>query len=339
MSNHRNGILAAGNWIIDIVKIIDSFPQQESLVNILTQSKSNGGSPYNVLKDLANMNVAFPLEALGLVGNDEQGDFILSDCKNHKISTLQLHTSAEKPTSYTDVMTVQSDGKRTFFHNRGANALLNESHFQFEKSNAKIFHLGYMLLLDSLDIIESDGRTGASKIFQKAQQAAFITTSDLVSENSDRFHSVISPSLPYIDYLFVNEFEAEKITGIHTTHDGQISIDNCAEAAKKILQMGVNQWVILHFPKGVIAVSKQNEVIKQGSLSLPKEKIAGSVGAGDAFAAGVLMGVHEGWSMQQSLELGVCTAASSLFHPSCSEGVQDWHQCLQLKQVYQFGKI
>jgi sugar/nucleoside kinase (ribokinase family) len=332
----RNGILAGGNWIIDIVKIIDSYPGQESLSNILSESKSNGGSPYNILKDLANLKAPFPLEAFGLVGEDEQGDYIISDCKSHNIATELLFQTAEKPTSYTDVMTVKSDGKRTFFHNRGANAFLSEKHIKLEQSNAKIFHLGYLLLLDALDVLDPKGMTEASKVFEKAKEMGFITVSDLVSENTDRFAKIITPSLPYLDYLFVNEFEAEKITGIQTKKEGKVLVENCKYAAKKILELGVNAWVILHFPEGCIAVSKQGEYVSQSSLKIPTEKIKSSVGAGDAFAAGVLYGIHENFSMKSNLELGVCTAAASLFDESCSKGVLPMNQTLELAKQFGF---
>ena len=51
----RSGILAGGNWIIDQVKLIDVFPRPESLANILRQEQGSGGSPYNVLIDLAKL--------------------------------------------------------------------------------------------------------------------------------------------------------------------------------------------------------------------------------------------------------------------------------------------
>ena len=53
--NTRSGILAGGNWIIDQVKIIDVYPKHEQLANIYGQSQGTGGSPYNVLLDLAKM--------------------------------------------------------------------------------------------------------------------------------------------------------------------------------------------------------------------------------------------------------------------------------------------
>ena len=66
-------MLAGGNWIIDQVKIIDANSKHEQLANIYDQSQGTGGSPYNVLLDLAKMEAPFPLEGAGLVGQDSLG--------------------------------------------------------------------------------------------------------------------------------------------------------------------------------------------------------------------------------------------------------------------------
>jgi bifunctional ADP-heptose synthase (sugar kinase/adenylyltransferase) len=76
MTSPRSGILAAGNFIVDYVKIVDHYPQQDMLASILGESQANGGGPYNVLKDLAAMQAAFPLAACGLVGDDANGRWI-----------------------------------------------------------------------------------------------------------------------------------------------------------------------------------------------------------------------------------------------------------------------
>jgi sugar/nucleoside kinase (ribokinase family) len=155
-----------------------------------------------------------------------------------------------------------------------------------------------------------------------------------VSERSDRFKDVIPPSLPYIDYLFVNEYEAGKITSIDTTLDGNIILKRCYEAAHRIIDMGVKQWVILHFPTGVVAVSKGGQTYYQPSINMPAEKIAGASGAGDAFAAGVLTGVHNNIDITGCLNLGVCAAASSLFEPTSSDGILPSAECLKLAQLF-----
>lgn len=336
----RKGILAGGNWIIDQVKMIDVFPEEEKLVSIFTESSSNGGSAYNISVALIKLKADFPVCGLGLVGDDARGEQIIADCKGLGIDTSQIRKAEGAHTSYTDVMTVKGTGRRTFFHQRGANALLDIDHFDFSAAREKIFHLGYLLLLDQLDVVEPDGSTRASKVLGKAKEQGYITSADIVSERSDRFKAIIPSSLPFIDYLFVNEFEAGMITGIKTTDDkGQINKKNCIEAATKILEMGVNQWVLLHFPDGAIAVSKEGKTLFQPSIHLPAEKISGAVGAGDAFAAGVLMGVHDNWNMERSLVLGVCAAASSLFAATSSDGIQPADECIALTHNYGFRGV
>src|SRR5688572_10965322 len=129
MSSSRSGLLGAGNFIVDHVKIIDYYPGEEMLASILRESSANGGGPYNILKDLAKMGAAFPLSAAGLIGNDSTGRWILEDCAAHQIDTARLRQTNAVSTSYTDAFTVESTGRRTFFHQRGANALLAPEHF------------------------------------------------------------------------------------------------------------------------------------------------------------------------------------------------------------------
>jgi sugar/nucleoside kinase (ribokinase family) len=64
----RSGVIAGGNWIVDHVKIIDAWPQQDTLANILSQTDANGGSPYNILVDLAKMGGRFSAGGGGLGG-------------------------------------------------------------------------------------------------------------------------------------------------------------------------------------------------------------------------------------------------------------------------------
>jgi sugar/nucleoside kinase (ribokinase family) len=331
----RNGILVGGNWIVDQVKVIDVFPEEEKLVNIFSESSCNGGSAYNVIMDLVKLEAGFPLSGVGLVGDDERGDQIIQHCQAAGINTTQVRKTKESYTSYTDVMSVKETGKRTFFHQRGANALLDIADFDFSISQDKIFHLGYLLLLDQLDIIEADGTTRASKVLRTAKQKGLITTVDIVSERSNRFKDVIPSSLPYIDYLFVNEYEAGMITGLKTIGEtGSIILKGCYAAALQLLDMGVKKWVILHFPEGVIAISKSGESFYQPSLKVPVEKVKGASGAGDAFAAGVLLGIHENKDMDDCLKLGVGAAASSLFESTSSDGVLPSAECLKLAELY-----
>ena len=332
----RSGIIAGGNWIVDHVKLIDAWPPQDALASIVGQSWGNGGSAYNLLKNLARFGAAFPREAIGLVGDDASGRIIQEDCRVHGIDQTQLRVTAGAPTSYTDVMTEVSTRRRTFFHQRGANALLAPEHFDFSRTRAKMFHLGYLLLLDALDSLRPDGLPRAADVFRAARAAGLLTSADCVSEHGNRFQSVVAPLLPEIDLLLANDFEAEKITGLPLGRGAGLDATAVEAAGRELLKRGVRQWVVIHFPEGVCACSAEGEIVWQGSVNFPQVEIAGTAGAGDALASGVLYGWHEGWPMQRSLKLGVCAAAASLRHPTCSESVGTLAECLALGQRWGF---
>lgn len=327
----RSGVIAGGNWIVDHVKMIDRWPPQDALANITGQQSSNGGSAYNLLKNLARLGARFPLEAVGLVGSDEAGRFIRDDCANHRIDTTRLRASPTIPTSYTDVMTEQGTGRRTFFHCRGANAELGPEHFDFATTRARIFHLGYLLLLDRLDSFDAAaGETLAAQVLRAAGAAGLKTSADVVSEASDRFAKIVRPALPHLDYLFVNEFEIARVTGIETAQGGQIDRRAIERAARQLIADGVRAWVFVHFPAAVLACGATGEIVWQPSVQVPANQIAGAAGAGDAFASGVLHRLHAGAPVAEALRLGVCAAAASLGHPTCSEGVRAEADCLAL---------
>ena len=334
-SSTRRGLLAGGNWIIDQVKLIDVLPQRESLANIRRQSQGTGGAPYNVLLDLAKLGADFPLSGAGLVGKDALGSAILADCKQHQIDTRFLRATSEADTSYTDVMTEESNGRRTFFHYRGANALWRGEELDFKKTKAAIFHLGYLLLLDALDEADPKFGTRAARLLAAAQSAGLKTSVDVVSEDSDRFNKIVTPALKYVDYLIVNEIEAGKTTGFKIRQaDGQLDTVALRHAAGALLQSGVREVVVIHFPEGGFARTRKGEDVWQPSLKLPDKFIAGTAGAGDAFCAAVLLGLHEGWELGRCLQTAACVAAASLSDPTCTAGVKTLSACLSLGKKF-----
>ena len=332
----RSGILAAGNWIVDHVKLIDTWPAQETLASIGREAQAMGGAPPNVLAGLARLGAKFPLYGAGIVGYDAAGDWILEQCAKLGIDTRLLKRTHDGPTSYTDVMNVESTGRRTFFHQRGVNALLGPESIDLASSSAKLFHLGYLLLLDRLDRPSEGKGTAAAELLDQASRLAFITSVDLVSEESDRYPRVVLPALPFVDLIFLNEFEAGHIFSIDIRVNGKVDASALLEVARSLVSGGVRRWAIIHFPEGVLALSSQGEALFQPSVRFPEEKVVGSTGAGDAIAAGILLGFHDDLPMERCLVIGVCAAAASLRHPSATEGIQPLEECLRLGHEFGF---
>ncbi len=317
----QNGIIAAGNWIIDHVKRIDAWPKQGTLVNIKDETIGTGGAPYNVLVDLAKMKVNFPLQAVGVIGNDQDGEYILTDLKKNHIDSKYMTVSNSALTSYTDVMTELGSGARTFFHFRGANAKLNYSHFETIQTNAKIFHLGYLLLLDELDKKDEEFGVVAARVLKLMQQKGCNTSVDVVSEFSQRFKQIVLPCLPYIDYLIVNEVEAGESTGLTIRNENnEINTFQLSQAADILLNKGVNEIVVIHFPEGGFAAMKNGDKIFVPSYKIAPGEIIGTVGAGDAFCAGVLYGLHENLAIKEALKLANANARFNLLDPTSTQG-------------------
>jgi len=334
MNQDRQGILAAGNFIVDRIKRIDAYPAENMLANIESESRSNGGGPYNVLKDLSAMGVGYPLMAAGRIGDDADGEWIVDDCQQHGIDPALLLKDPVQSTSYTDVMTVAETGRRTFFHRRGANAAFEGKRIDFEQCPARIFHLAYLLLLDGLDVFAPDGRTQASHLLEKASTAGLVTSIDIVSTENPVFREIVMSALPYADHLLINEVEAGRTLGRDVDPQDVPAIE---KAARELLEMGVRQAVVLHTEFGAVRVDVHGGVFFQGSVKVPSKLIQGANGAGDGFAAGYLHGVHEGFTPEKSLEAAACVAAACLSDSSPSRGVKTIAKCLKLGRGFGFS--
>jgi sugar/nucleoside kinase (ribokinase family) len=191
-----------------------------------------------------------------------------------------------------------------------------------------MFHLGYLLLLDALDEPDAKFGTKAARLLAAAQAAGVKTSVDVVSEDSDRFARIVTPALQHVDYCILNEIEAGKTTGFNVrAPEGRLDTVALRHAAGALLQQGVRELVVIHFPEGAW----------QSSLKLPPKYISGTAGAGDAFCSGVLLGLHEGWDLQKCLLTGVCIAAASLADSTCTHGVRSLNTSLALAKKFKFG--
>src|SRR5450755_4220320 len=128
MIAERSGVLAAGNFIVDRLVLIDHYPPENTLASVEGETVSSGGCPFTVLKDLALFGATFGLAAIGTLGSDSNGEWIRAECEAHRIDTHGRVQIDGATTSYTYAMTVRGTGRRKFFHQRGANVQLAREH-------------------------------------------------------------------------------------------------------------------------------------------------------------------------------------------------------------------
>jgi Sugar kinases, ribokinase family len=321
MNAARCGILAAGTMLVDHVHLIDDWPEQGRLATILHSESATGGAVPNVLRTLARMKTGLPLAAVGLVGDDLDGEFIRQCLLDDDIDCRWLQAAA-LPTSMTQVMTNHRNGQRTFFHAHGCNAAFDASLLTELHTNHKIVHLAYLLLLQQLEKPDADYGIVAARLFHQLQQKGYLTALDLVSVDEPvRARKVVLPTLPYVDYLIINELEAATLVGKPLRQaDGTPHAAGIADAARELLHLGVKQVVVIHCPEGAWAAKSDGESLFVPAYWIEPQEIAGTVGAGDAFCAGVLYALHQQWGLRETLQLGNACARFNLRSTNAVDG-------------------
>ena len=275
-----------------------------------------------------------PLSALGVIGDDAEGEFILEQLGRHENIDLSL-LGRKGTTSFTAVMSDNRTKARTFFQYRGANALFDESFIDWDRIDAEILHVGYILLLDALDQADGEYGTKMARLLAEAQSRGIRTSIDVVTESGDRFRTLVPPALRYTDYCVINELEAQQITGVLLRDEEEkLYPEHMEEALRKMKELGVSTWAVIHCPEGGYGLDEKNHFLTVRSLKLPEGYIKGTVGAGDAFCAGVLYGAEKGWGLAESIRLGTCAAAASLSEAGATEGMRPAAEVLKLAELY-----
>lgn len=314
------GIICAGNWIVDIVHSLDRWPEKSDLVRILSEAEGVGGGAANVALDLAALGTGLPLSAVGLIGRDRHGGTVRAACAAAGL-TLHLAESTDDLTAHTHVMTLPGDS-RTFFYHGGTNDLFGPDHVPLPvlaATGARIFYLGYLNLLARLDRIGPDGRSGAAILLAAARQAGLTTCVDLVSSDGPGFRATVEATLAEIDYLFLNEREAARATGLGIA--GPDDVAGLTAAAAALLAGGVRQAVVIHSASLALWSGRTGAPLLTRPALVPPEQIISPVGAGDAFCAGVLFGLHEAWPIETALDLGHRMAGASMRTATATGGV------------------
>ncbi len=328
----RRGVLCGGAWCVDRNKLVNRWPDEESIAAILSAEQQGGGNGANASVDLKRLGAEFPVEAVGLVGNDADGRFLLALCRTMGIDATQMSVIEDVPTAYTDVMTVRDTGKRTFFYCAGSHDHLSPDHFRFDRTGVAILHLGLPGTHATMDRPWHDEPSGWVAVLKKARAAGIQTNLELCAIPGGRIVDLAGPCLPYLDYLVINDSEAGAVAGVSTVVAGRTDVEACVVAANTIRETSAAKLVVVHFPTGAIAVTRDGTTARKPAVRVPREVIKGTNGAGDAFASGILLAVHEGWPLAESLALANASAAASLRSVTTSGSVAPWRECLALAE-------
>ena len=340
LKGDTQGIVVAGDILVDIVNVLDRFPEKNMLANVLNTVHAVGGCVPNTIIDLARMDSDIFLSAIGKVGNDENGRYVISELKKYGIDVSGIKVDEKCVTAASNVMTDSRTGERTFFYSGGANSSFDIENVNVDALDCKIFHIGYILLLDALDAYDPEYKTRMARLLDMVSKRGIKTSIDVVSEDGDRFVEKVIPALGYTDYAIVNEIEGCKVSGVEPRKsDGSICVDNIRLAMKTFFDCGVRDTVIFHCAEAGFLMKKSGEFYVSGSLELPDGYIKGSVGAGDAYAAACLYGIYKGYEPMHMLEFAAAAAACNLSESDSVSGMKSRARIEELGRKYNKRKI
>ncbi len=241
----KKGIAVAGTTVLDILYPIQGFPRPGELTNIVGEmSRSTGGCMCNDIMDLAALDPDLPLTALGRVGQDEPGDFLLSRLRRFPNIDLSQIVRAGT-TSFTLVMADEVTKQRSFYYCKGASADFCEDDIRWDALDADILHVGYILLMDALDAPDAEYGTRLARLLHTAKRRGIRTSVDFVTEPGERTRRVAAPALKYTDYCVINESEAQALTGVRLADEsGKLIRENVTAALEAMKAMGVSTWAV-----------------------------------------------------------------------------------------------
>jgi sugar/nucleoside kinase (ribokinase family) len=326
----RRGFLTAGTWCVDHNKLIDRWPAEDMVEEILEQSLDGGGSACNFAVDIRRLDPDMPVDTIGVVGDDGYGRVLRDIVARHGLGGPGLRVDPTVATNFSDAFAVRSSGRRTHLYHAGASAVLSPDDFNFSATRARILHLGLPGIHARMDAPGRGEANGWVAVLRAAKAAGLETNLEMLQIAPERLRGLVEPCLGLLDTLVVNDFEIGALVGRATVVDGATDVTACRAAAAEVLARGSMRALAVHFPRGAIALGRDGSTAERPSVRVPPAELRSANGAGDAFAAGMLLALHDGADLDAALTLAHASAAASLRAVSTTDGVAPRAACLAL---------
>jgi sugar/nucleoside kinase (ribokinase family) len=227
---------------------------------------------------------------VGKVGDDEYGRWLRRSLARKRVLVDGVSTGQRAATSQTVILPVDGEDRR-YIHVPGANAELGVADIAPVLSGVRVLAIGGYLALLGLD------PEGVADLLAGARTRGTATLLDVVvPRGADDPVRALRPVLPHVDCFLPNKDEARLVTGQ----------DNPADQARALLELGCASVVITCGAEGAVYADPARVIRVR---PFPVEVVDGS-GAGDAFTAGIILGLIEGWPAEQRLRFAAALGGS-----------------------------
>lgn len=334
-SLHFKDVVTAGTWCLDVNRLITAWPAEDHSAKILETSISGGGSACNFAIDILALCPEVEVATIALAGDDEYGRLLKDLAQQHGIDVERFRLLRGESTHFTDAYTSAASGRRTHIYSKGCADLLDVEHFDFNGLEGRFLHLGLSGAHARLDAANAEDPTGWVSVLKRAKKAGLITNIETQSaEDPRQLAKTNLPSLPYLDLLIVNDWEIQALAG-RTGEEITTNQGDMVDAARKILNSGSMELVVVHEPRFAICIPRAGEPIIVPSIRVPRQDIVGANGAGDAFAAGFVCGIRRQRPVEECLFYGHAAAVASMSDITPYKGVRSIEECLSSVRALQ----
>jgi sugar/nucleoside kinase (ribokinase family) len=230
-------------------------------------------------------------QAVGGVGNDLMGDWVLRRFADFGVDTEMMQRVADMTTS-SSVVTTRLDGQRPALHKRGATAGFYIEDDQVDRVlNTRILHIGGVGLMDAMD----KGRN--AELLAEAKSRGITTTLDVFASTPEDF-SIVRPLLAHTDFFMPSEEEAMALSGMC----------DLEAIADFLLDQGVGAVILTLGAKGAMYRDKIGQKIDVPAFAID---VVCTCGCGDCFNAGFATGLHLGRPIEECIRFGQAASAQN----------------------------
>ncbi len=259
---------------------------------------TTGGCAANTAMDLHRLGVNTAV--LGKVGEDSFGDFVIQDLARHGLSTQGIRRSA-LGTSRTVILPVLGEDRR-YIHAVGANGDFTAADIDRRQVlAAQVLYVGGYMLLPRLEA------EALAELFGEARQEGVKTVLDVAGVTAPA-HAELAQLLPHVDVFLPNHDEACILTG---------ETDPVRQAGA-LLDLGAGVAGITLGDDGAY-VCTRSEKIRAGAYAVD---VVDPSGGGDAFDAGFIVGMLEGWDLAATVEFASAAGALACTALGCTAGLR-----------------
>jgi len=306
-------IICLGILVADIVgRPLRVVPEPGRLVLVDEMSLHTGGCAINTATALARLGL--PVEVIGKIGTDPFGDFLLNALAERGIETRGITRDQLVGTSATMVM-VAPDGERRFVHYIGANAHLKIDDIDLSMVEAgSILHIAGSLVMPGID-----GQPTA-ELLRHARAAGVTTFLDTVWDDTGRWMDILAPCLPHVDYFVPSLPEGQALTGL----------EDPTEIAHALLERGVKTVGLKMGVEGCLVMSGDGQAIRLPAFQVD---VVDATGAGDAFAAGFIAGVWQGWPIEETARFATAVGALCVTGLGASGGLRSLSETVSFMET------